>query len=89
MAGRRRERDIQDYRVEERARQRRHREARRRDKHGGVSRASLPQQIDDIERVMLEKWDRLFVVSHAGLRREIRMALRRAAGIGRQESAWT
>ena len=89
MAQRRRERDIQDFRVEERVRQRRHREARRRDKPGAVSRAGLSPQVIDIEQVLLEKWDKRIGVSRAGFRREIRMALRRATRIVGQESAWT
>jgi hypothetical protein len=88
-ARRRRQRDIQDFRVEERVRQRRHRENRRRDENRGLSRAGLAPQVIDIERVLLEKWDRQIDMSRAGLRREIRMALGRAARIVGQESAST
>ena len=82
MARRRRDRDIQDFRVEERRRQVRCRERRRRKSTGGaVSRAGLPPQVAEIEHVVLEKWDKLVRVSRAGLRREIRVALGRATEI--------
>lgn len=52
----------------------------------GVSRASLAAQVADLEEVVLKKWDRLVGVSRAGLRREIRMALSKAAQIVGQDS---
>lgn len=88
VARRRRERDIHEYRVDERERQ-----ARRRAKgqttasRAGVSRAGLPPEVAVLERVVLEKWDRLNLVSRAGLRREVRMALGFAAGIVGQKWA--
>lgn len=90
VARRRRERGVQDYRVEERARQTRSREKRRRkSKKGDVSRAGLSPQAKEIEHVVLEKWDKLARVSRAGLRREIRVALGRATEIVGQETAAT
>ena len=91
MARGRRERAIHDYRVFERERQVRCRANRRkkRRKQGGdavVSRASLPLQVAEIEEVVLGRWDRAVGVSRAGLRREIRMALGRAAHLVGQES---
>lgn len=87
MARRRRNGDIQNSRVEERARQAQCRERRGKGKGGEVSRAGLPPQVTEIEHVMLEKWDRFVRVSRAGLRREIRVALGRAAQIMGQEVA--
>lgn len=88
VARRRREREIREYRVDERERQARCRAKRERDgKEGGMSRASLPRQVVSIEQVVLEKWDRLMSVSRASLRREIRMALEDSAQIVGQESA--
>lgn len=84
----RREREIREYRVDERERQARCRAKRRKDgKERVVSRASLPAQVVAIEQVVLEKWDRLVSVSRASLRREIRMALEVATQIVGQESA--
>ena len=91
MARRHREREIHAYRVFERERQARCRAKRRkkRQKRGrdaGVSRAGLPAQVTNLEEVVLEEWDRLVGVSRAGLRREIRMALGKAAQIVGQDS---
>ena len=81
---------IQDFRVEERARQARHREIlRMKGQTGDVSRAGLSGQAIDIERVVLGRWDKLVRVSRAGLRREIRVALGRATEIVGQKSAVT
>lgn len=74
----RREKDLQDFRVEERRRQRECRERRR---QAGprlevaeavseeVSRAGLRSEAADLQRVVLEMWDRSARVSRAGLRR--------------------
>lgn len=87
----RREREIREYRVDERERQSRCRAKRKEPEKGGqeheVSRASLPREVIAIEQVVLEKWDRLVSVSRASLRREIRMALGVAREIVGQESA--
>lgn len=87
-ARQRRELDVQDFRVEERARQLRFRDKRRKKGvRGDLSRAGLPPQVKHLEQVVLEKWDKLARVSRAGLRREIRVALGRTSEIVGQESA--
>ena len=91
MARRRRAREIYHYRVEERVRQARRRLRRRsrekKSRKAKVSRAGLSPQALELEHVVLEKWDRLADVSRASLKREIRMALGRAAEIVGQEMA--
>lgn len=82
VARRRRERDIREYRVDERERQARRRAKRQTTASStGVSRAGLSTQVAVLEQVVLEKWDRLMRVSRAGLRLEIRMALGNVAQI--------
>jgi hypothetical protein len=88
VARRRRERDIREYRVDERERQARRRAKRRRTPSSTVvSRAGLRAEVAALEQVVLEKWDRLMVMSRAGLRQEIRLALGNAARIVAQEVA--
>lgn len=89
MARRRRELDIHEYRVDERQRQASRRRAKGQTTASStvVSRAGLPPQVAVLERVVLENWDRLILVSRAGLRREVRMALGFAAGIVGQKWA--
>jgi hypothetical protein len=81
LAKRRRERDLQDHRVEERKRQRKHRKRLQ----GGkavpyadsleVSRAGLSPQATVIEEVILKNWDKLSRLSRASLRRDLHVLL--------------
>lgn len=91
VARRRRTKEIHEYRVDERVRQARCRANRRLQgkerRRTGVSRAGLSAQALEIEHVVLERWDRLARVSRAGLKREIHVALGRAAEIVGQETA--
>jgi hypothetical protein len=93
-ARRRRMQRVVQARTDERVRQARHREKERRTRNRiAVSRACLSPQVSQIERVVLEKWDKkwgeLARASRAGLRREIRVALGRASENVGQESAVT
>jgi hypothetical protein len=87
LARKRRDADIHEYRVAERERQR----ACRAGKESKppltpeVSRAGLLLQVTDLEEVLLGKWDRLVRLSRAGLRREIRQILGKAARVSDPE----
>jgi len=80
LAKRRRERDLQDYRVEERKRQRKHQkrqiaEVFCADAPDEVSRAGLTAKAADIEQVILTNWDKQARLSRAGLRRDLQVLL--------------
>lgn len=89
----RREKDLQDFRVDERGRQRECRERRRQaEARLGVSeavaeavseemsRAGFRSEAADMQRVVLEMWDRRARVSRAGLRRDLQALLGRNRG---------
>ena len=89
----RREKDLQDFRVEERRRQRECRERRRQaEPHLGVSeavaeavseevsRAGFRSEAADLQQVVLEMWDRSARVSRAGLRRILQALPGRSRG---------
>lgn len=78
LAKRRRERNLQDYRVEERERQRKHRKERqvaqtvsRADVPDEVSRSGLSVKPAVIGRVILKNWDKQARLSRAGLQRDL------------------
>jgi len=81
LAKRRRERDLQDHRVDERERQRRHRKRQRGTEtvfcadSPGVSRAGLLLQAADLEGLILKNWDKQSRLSRAGLRRDLQVLL--------------
>ena len=84
LSQRRRERELREYRVEERERQRVCR-ARRREVEGGVSRTGLPGEVPGLHRDLLEIVDRQVELSRAGLRREVARLLRfRVAKVGQE-----
>lgn len=79
-AKRRRDREVQDHRVDERARQAKCRRRRRRERDGTtvtrpMSRAGLPLQVARLEGLILGKLDKIFRVSRAGLARDLRSVL--------------
>lgn len=78
-ARKRRDADIQNYRVDERERQRACRAAKKPkpSRTQDVSRAGLSSQVTELEEVVLEKWDKLISLSRASLRREIRVIVDR------------
>jgi hypothetical protein len=81
LAKRRRERDLQDHRVEERKRQRKHRKRQiaevfcTADAPDEVSRAGLTAKAADVEQVILKNWDKQARLSRAGLRRDLQVLL--------------
>ena len=79
----RRARDLREYRVDERERQRTTRAARK-DRGGGVlSRPGLSAQVPELQRELLEIVDKHVEMSRAGLRREVTRLLRfRAPKVG-------
>jgi hypothetical protein len=92
LAHRRRERSLQDYRVEDRRRQRECRERKRVAREAvrgaipvpeaavpaAVSRAGLDEEVTRIVGVALEFWDETTRRSRAGLRRNLVSAIRRS-----------
>lgn len=87
LARRRREQNLQDYRVDERERQRRRRkklrEAMLADRgntlvSSDLSRAGLPLQTADLQETILKNWDKQSRLSRASLRRDLEALL----GIG-------
>ena len=75
MARRRRERALQDYRVEERQRQRACR-ARKVAEEGDVSRAGSLPQVIEVEREILKIWDKSQRMSRAEMKRQLVRTLR-------------
>ena len=75
LARRRRVRELREYRVDERERQRACR-ARRRGQQGFVSRPALCVEVPALQRDLLEIVDRHVELSRAGLRREVARLLR-------------
>lgn len=87
----RRERDLQDFRVEERRRQRECRRRRRPPRAGGkqagfppvsegMSRAGLCPEAAELEGQILGSWDKSARMSRAGLRRDLQALLGRNRG---------
>lgn len=74
LGRRRRARELREYRVDERERQRACRLAQQVD--GGMSRTGLVTEVLDLQRVLLEIVDRNVELSRAGLRREVTRLLR-------------
>lgn len=72
---RRRARDLREYRVDERERQRACRLGQR-GAGEGLSRTGLAPEVPDLQRVLLEIVDRNVELSRAGLRREVTRLLR-------------
>jgi hypothetical protein len=75
LARRRRARELREYRVDERERQRACR-ARRRGQDERVSRPGLVVEVPALQRDLLESVDRIVEMSRAGLRREVARLLR-------------
>ena len=75
MARSRRERDLHVYRVEERQRQRACRSIKAAEA-GVVSRAGLSPQVIELQREILEIWDKSQQMSRAELRRQLVRMLR-------------
>lgn len=76
LARARRGRDVREYRVDERERQRACRERRKEGSGGAMSRPGLGAEIPALQRELLEIVDKHVEVSRAGLRREVRRLLR-------------
>jgi hypothetical protein len=81
LARRRRARELREYRVDERERQRACRARRRGEQDAVVSRAGLAVEVPAFERDLLEIVDRHVELSRAGLRREVARLLRLRAWI--------
>lgn len=79
LARRRRARELREYRVDERERQRACR-ARGHSREKTVSRPGLAAEVPALQRDLLEIVDRYVEVSRAGLRREVVLFLRDRAG---------
>jgi len=81
LAKRRRERDLQDHRVEERERQRKHRKQQQVVEADfcadapEASRSVLSAKPPDIEQVILKNWDKQARLSRAGLQRDLQFLL--------------
>jgi|SRR5687768_17932957 len=91
LARERRERELQDNRVDERARQRKRRERLREARtpcasvlpvSAQVSRTTLPPQASDLQEVILKNWDKQWRLSRASLRRDLEFLL------GVSEESW-
>jgi hypothetical protein len=92
LARSRRERDLQDYRVDERARQRacRHRKKKKASEAAGSdapSRTGLPPQAIDIHTVVRESVDRVLMKSRATLIRQLTASLKDSPSIPGQNNA--